>query len=184
MKKILCIIGFSIVAICGIFFYLQGKEKATYSIDSKLLDSKGESKINKIIVHKGKRELSVYQNDTLLKTYKIALGRNPVGHKQFEGDKKTPEGEYFIDSKNPNSKFYMNLGISYPNAKDRAYAASQGKSAGGDIKIHGLPNGFNGLRELFASYGDWTDGCIALFDADMYELYHAVPLKTKIIILP
>lgn len=114
------------------------EQKKGYKIDEHL-----KGKVNLIIVEKSKRQLYIYHNDELLKTYKISLGKNPVRHKQFEGDSKTPDGIYFIDGKNPKSKYFLNLGISYPNEKDKEYAAQYDKSAGGDIKIHGLPNGFS-----------------------------------------
>lgn len=142
------------------------------------------TKIDLIVVEKAKRTLSIYDNGTLVKSYKISLGKNPVGHKQFEGDSKTPEGIYYIDGKNPKSKYFLNLGISYPNEKDKEYAASQGKSAGGDIKIHGLPNGFSLAKPLFNIYGDWTEGCIAVNNEDMAELYNIIDIGTKIEIKP
>ena len=112
------------------------EQKKEYKIDENL-----KGKVNLIVVEKSKRQLALYHNNELLKTYKISLGKNPAGHKQFEGDSKTPEGIYHIDSKNPKSKYFLNLGISYPNEKDKENAARHNKSAGGDIKIHGLPNG-------------------------------------------
>lgn len=97
--------------------------------------------IDKIEVYKSKRKMLVYSEGKLLKTYTISLGRNPVGHKEVEGDFKTPEGIYEINAKNPNSGYHKNLGVSYPNEEDRAHAKSLGKSPGGDIKIHGIRNG-------------------------------------------
>ena len=155
------------------------EQKKGYKIDKHL-----KGRVNLIVVEKHKRQLSIYHNDELLKTYKISLGKNPVGHKQFEGDSKTPEGIYFIDGKNPKSKYFLNLGISYPNEKDKEYAAQYNKSAGGDIKIHGLPNGFSMAKPLFDIYGDWTEGCIAVSNEDIAELYEIIDIGTKIEIKP
>ena len=155
------------------------EQNKTYKIDESL-----KGKVNLIVVEKFKRQLSVYNNNEKLKTYKISLGKNPIGHKQFEGDGKTPEGIYYIDGKNPKSKYFLNLGISYPDEKDKEYAAAHNKSAGGDIKIHGLPNGFSMAKPLFDIYGDWTQGCIAVSNEDMAELYEIIDIGTKIEIKP
>lgn len=141
-------------------------------------------KIDKLVVYKSKREMQAYANGKLVKTYPIALGRNPVGHKRIEGDKKTPEGIYYINDRNPNSAFHKNLGVSYPNQKDKDYAKSIGKSAGGDIKIHGIKNGFGktlGEKHLLK---DWTDGCIAVTNREMDELFIAVKHNAVIDIRP
>lgn len=112
---------------------------------------------------------------------KIALGKQPVGHKHFEGDNKTPEGVYFINGKNQYSAYHKNLGISYPNKKDVAYAKKKGKSAGGLIKIHGLPNGRGKIGKLHL-LNDWTAGCIALTDKEIDEIYAATKVGVKIIL--
>ena len=119
----------------------------------------------------------------LLKTYPVALGFNPVGHKQFEGDGKTPEGHYIINDRNPNSGYHKNLGVSYPNDADRAYAATQGKSAGGNIKIHGMRNGMGAIGAQHLHL-DWTHGCIAVTDGEIDELYALVKPQAEIEILP
>lgn len=140
--------------------------------------------ISRLVVRKGAREMDAYDAaGVLLKTYPIALGFNPVGHKQFEGDGKTPEGIYTINDRNPNSGYHKNLGVSYPNDADRAYAAQHGKSAGGDIKIHGLRNG---VGELGANHlrRDWTHGCIAVTNAEIDELFQYVKHNAQIEILP
>jgi len=135
--------------------------------------------IDKIEVYKSKRKMLVYSEGKLLKTYKIALGRNPIGHKEFEGDFKTPEGIYEINAKNPNSGYHKNLGVSYPNEKDIAHAKSLGKSPGGHIKIHGIRNG-SGFISKFQRWKDWTAGCIALTNEEVDELYEVVKIGTKI----
>ncbi|MFC4176418.1 L,D-transpeptidase family protein [Flavobacterium gossypii] len=139
--------------------------------------------MDRIEVFKSKRRMKVYSEGVLLKTYRISLGKNPVGHKQFEGDCKTPEGIYSIDGRNPNSTFHKNLGISYPNEKDLEKAKSLGKPAGGDIKIHGLRNG-RGYISKFHRWRDWTAGCIAVTDVEIDELYDAVKIGAEIQIYP
>ena len=143
-----------------------------------------DSEIAKLVVRKADREMDAYDaQGRLLKTYPVALGFNPVGHKQFEGDGKTPEGRYTINDRNPNSGYHKNLGVSYPNEADKAYAAAQGKSPGGLIKIHGMKNGwgFIGKKHL---QKDWTDGCIAVTDEEVDELYRSVKHNAEIEILP
>ncbi|WP_026465002.1 L,D-transpeptidase family protein [Adhaeribacter aquaticus] len=142
-----------------------------------------ETRITKLVVLKSERKLLVYDNKKLIKTYKVALGRNPIGDKKVEGDKKTPEGIYYINDKNPNSGYHKNLGISYPNADDIAQAKKLSKSVGGAIKIHGLKNG-RGYIGKFHRWKDWTLGCIALTNSEIDELYGAVRLGTPINIKP
>jgi murein L,D-transpeptidase YafK len=113
----------------------------------------------------------------VLKTYKIRLGGNPIGPKQFEGDQKTPEGAYRITHRNPNSAYHLSLGISYPNQADREFAKSQNKRPGGDIFIHGGP------KEWFAGR-DWTAGCIAVKDREMEEIFAMVNPGVQINIYP
>lgn len=139
--------------------------------------------IDKLVVLKSERQLLAYSDGELVKTYIIALGRNPEGDKEYEGDKKTPQGLYYINDKNPNSAYHKNLGISYPNAEDIKHAKSLGKSAGGDIKIHGLLNG-TGFLSKFHRWFDWTMGCMAITDTEIDELYEAVPVGTPVEIKP
>lgn len=162
----------------GIFAFPMCKQNADnlYNVPLK-------SKADKIVVYKSKRELMIYKNDSVLKIYRIALGNNPIGKKQFQGDMKTPEGEYTINSKNPQSDYYLNLGISYPNKNDLSFAKKNNKSAGGDIKIHGLPNGSGALGKAHL-LSDWTHGCIAVTNEEIKELYEYVPIGTPIHIFP
>jgi murein L,D-transpeptidase YafK len=139
--------------------------------------------IDKLVVYKSKRTLLAFTKGHLLKTYTISLGKNPIGHKEYEGDSKTPEGIYTINDKNPNSGYYKNLGVSYPNEKDREYAKTIGKPAGGAIKIHGLRNGM-GFVSKFQRWKDWTAGCIALTNTEVDELYNSVKVGASIEILP
>ena len=145
--------------------------------EGKFRSYRGEA-VTSIQVHKGARKMYLLHNSKVLETYDIALGFTPVGHKQFEGDGKTPEGTYFIDRHNPKSRFHLSLGISYPNVRDRAFAASQGKSPGGDIMIHGRSE-YKGRNK-----GDWTAGCIAVTDRQIEVIYSMVKPGTPIHILP
>lgn len=133
--------------------------------------------VTMVEVHKADRKMYLMHKDKVLKTYDIALGFAPVGHKQFEGDGKTPEGTYTISAKNPNSEFHLSLRINYPNNQDRAYAASKGKPTGGDIFIHGGPN--NRVYQR-----DWTAGCIAVTDGQIEKIYSMIEPGTPIRILP
>ncbi|TCK99890.1 L,D-transpeptidase-like protein [Shimia isoporae] len=135
-------------------------------------------KVTHVVVYKEQRKMHLLHHNTVLKSYDIDLGFAPEGHKQFEGDGRTPEGQYWIDRRNPNSAFYLSIGISYPNADDRAYAKSQGKSPGGDIFIHGQP-------ELFkAGKDDWTAGCISVTNREMRDIYAMVKNGTQVWIYP
>jgi murein L,D-transpeptidase YafK len=142
-----------------------------------------KTQIDKLVVYKSKRQMLAYSNGQLLKTYKISLGRQPIGDKEFEGDKKTPEGLYFINDKNPNSGYHKNLGISYPNKSDIENAKRLGKPTGGEVKIHGLRN-MTGFISKFHRWFDWTLGCIAVTDKEIDELYNTVKIGTPIEIKP
>jgi len=136
-----------------------------------------------IVVLKERHEMCVFKNKALLKVYKVALGLQPSGAKQYEGDMRTPEGLYFINNKNEHSLYHKSLGISYPEAKDKIAAQRQHKRPGGDIKIHGLPNGQGYVGELHR-LKDWTHGCIALTDEEIDELFSKVAVGTPVNILP
>ena len=138
--------------------------------------------IDKLVVRKSERKMEAYSEGNLIKTYDIALGKDPVGHKQFEGDNKTPEGIYIINDRNPRSAYYKNLGVSYPNATDKANALKLGKSPGADIKIHGLRN-YRGYMGKLHKMKDWTAGCIAVTNDEMDELYATVKQNAEIEIL-
>ncbi len=134
--------------------------------------------ITQIQVFKAKRRMYLFSGNKMVKRYKIALGGNPVGRKRFEGDGKTPEGLYFIDRRNPNSAYHLSLGISYPNAEDRAFAEAQGRKPGGEIFIHGRAGQNKGRGR------DWTAGCIAVKDAEIEEIYAMIANGTPIFIFP
>ena len=135
--------------------------------------------IDKVFVDKSARTLQLLSDNKVIKTYHIALGGNPVGHKQQQGDKRTPTGSYILDYKNEKSKFYRSIHVSYPNAADKARAESRGVSPGGDIMIHGQKNGFGHLAAI-NQQRDWTDGCIAVTDNEMDEIMAAVEIGTPI----
>jgi len=139
--------------------------------------------IDRIVIEKSTRTLSVFADSKKLKTYRVALGRNPVGAKQEEGDKKTPEGIYKIDGRNPQSSFHLALHVSYPSNEDKARAAERGVSAGSDIMIHGIRNGL-GWIGVFHRLRDWTIGCIAVTDEEIEELWRATPDATMVEIRP
>ncbi len=139
------------------------------------------SAVDRIIVHKAQRTLTLMAGTTAVRTFgAIKLGNSPIGHKRFQGDERTPEGNYVIDGRNGGSHYHLSLRISYPNAADRAFAARAGREPGGDIFIHGQPNAYAGMRIP----NDWTDGCIALSNAEIEELWRTVKTGTRITILP
>ena len=140
-------------------------------------------KADLVIVDKTKRELYLLKNNKVFRTYHISLGGNPKGHKVQEGDQKTPEGEYILDYKNPNSSFYKAIHISYPNKKDIERAKELGVSPGGFIMIHGQKNHFGWLSFLTQKF-DWTNGCIAVSNEDMKEIWQSIKTPTPIRILP
>jgi murein L,D-transpeptidase YafK len=159
------------------------------------------SNVKLVRVFKSERRLELVDKDNqVIKTYKIMLGRQPVGHKTQEGDNKTPEGVYELDAKNPESKFNKAFHISYPNKADKFKAKLRRKDPGGEIMLHGLPNDFKELTTWLDTVGlgsvgddiirsslpffDWTWGCIAVTDAEINEIYSMVDVPTKIIINP
>jgi murein L,D-transpeptidase YafK len=144
---------------------------------------RSQLKADRIIVYKKVRTLQLMRQGRVIKTYKIALGGDPVGPKTRQGDHRTPEGVYVIDSRNGHSKFHLALHISYPDAADRERARKLGVSPGGDIFIHGLPNGF-GFIGAVHRVRDWTDGCIAVTDQQIEEIWKLVDNGTPVEIRP
>lgn len=129
-----------------------------------------------IRVYKAQRRMDLLRNGRVMSTYRIALGDAPIGHKRQQGDEKTPEGDYRITYRNPRSRFHLSLRISYPNEADRRQARARAADPGGDIMIHGAtPPGYR---------GDWTDGCIAVTNAEMEAIWRRVPVGTRIRIEP
>ena len=142
-------------------------------------------KADRLVVLKGERRLVLMRGDRVLKVYRVALGRYPKGHKTREGDAKTPEGTYTVDYRidSDRSKFYRALHISYPNRKDRANARRLGVDPGGQIMIHGLPTKWS-AKEVGHPRLDWTQGCIALTNREMDEIWAMVADGTEIEIHP
>ena len=136
-----------------------------------------------IIISKSAHTLSLMSGKTVLKTYRVAIGRGSGGRKQFAGDNRTPEGKYIIDEKNSASKFHKALHISYPNTEDKARASNLGRSPGGDIEIHGLPTAFAWVGPA-QHVLDWTSGCIALTNEEIDELWKLVAVGTPVEIDP
>ncbi|UXI00093.1 murein L,D-transpeptidase family protein [Photobacterium sp. TY1-4] len=138
--------------------------------------------VDMVLVKKAERKLFLIKNNQIFKEYSISLGKRPVGHKQSQGDYRTPEGLYTIDFRNRNSKYHLSLHIDYPNDQDKRRANQQGVNPGGDIFIHGLPNGKN-LPLLYQGV-DWTRGCIAVNNSQIREIASYVADGTPIRIHP
>jgi len=138
-------------------------------------------RIDRILVEKSARRLTVFRDDTALRSYRIALGFAPEGAKLRQGDGRTPEGIFRIDRRNADSAFHLSLGIDYPQEADLIRARAGGYSPGGDIFLHGQPNALAGMATL---RHDWTAGCIALSDAEIEELWRVTPVGTEVEIRP
>ncbi|WP_461535014.1 L,D-transpeptidase family protein [Spongorhabdus nitratireducens] len=137
--------------------------------------------VDQVRVDKSERKMYLVQQGETVKSYDIALGASPRGHKQQEGDERTPEGIYTLDYKKEDSSFYRSMHISYPNSRDKARAKSKGVSPGGFIMVHGQRNGLGALDFIFQRF-DWTDGCIALTNDEMDEFMQLVQVGTPILI--
>jgi len=168
MRKIIALIVVLLVVSVIIYNYYPAKTSLPDGIT-----------IDSLVVIKSKRQLLAFSEHQLIRTYDVALGGNPVGDKKYEGDKRTPEGLYVINDKNANSGFHKNLGVSYPDIQDIEEAKAMGRPPGGDIKIHGLKNG-QGLIGKLHRLTDWTNGCIALTNDEVDELYAHTPIGTPI----
>ena len=132
-----------------------------------------------VVVEKGAHKMTLYHLGRAIHAYRVALGGNPVGDKVSAGDRRTPEGLFFIDARNPFSEFHLSLHISYPDARHRSRAEQLGVSPGGDIMIHGLPAGRHQVGSMHR-IADWTNGCVALTDEEMEEIWAAVPIGTPV----
>lgn len=138
---------------------------------------------DRVLVEKGKRKLYLLRNGEIFRTFDIALGIEPIGHKHKEGDNRTPEGHYWLDLRNDRSDYFLSIRISYPNAEDRREAKREGVDPGGQIMIHGQPN----TPTYSAGYyrkTDWTNGCIALSNSDMIDIWLMTPKRVPIDIVP
>lgn len=138
---------------------------------------------DKVVVDKSDRKLYLMHGGEAFRTFDIALGLAPVGDKQEEGDNRTPEGLYYLDLRNPNSDYFLSIRISYPNAADRAAARAQGVDPGGQIMIHGQPNDPT-YSLAYYRRADWTNGCIAVSNSDMIDIWLMTPDGVPIEILP
>jgi murein L,D-transpeptidase YafK len=140
-------------------------------------------KADRIVIEKSQRRMTLFAGPNILRIYQIWLGTSPKGAKQQKGDHKTPEGDYVIDNHNANSNYHRALHLSYPNPQDRARAAAAHVQTGGDIMIHGLPN-HTGWAVFGHHLPDWTDGCVAVTDQEIEEIYDLVPNGTRVHIQP
>ncbi|MGZ6231556.1 MAG: L,D-transpeptidase family protein [Syntrophales bacterium] len=165
----------------------KGNEMMTLQKKIEVLEQKvfaiQKGPADKILIEKKERRLTLISRGEVLKTYKIALGGNPNGPKERQGDNKTPEGTYVIDSRNKDSRYHLSLHISYPNEKDKRRAKELGVSPGGDIMIHGIKNDFSWVGD-FHTEVDWTKGCIAVTDEEIEEIEKLVPNGTIVEIRP
>jgi murein L,D-transpeptidase YafK len=135
----------------------------------------GYSDADRLVVHKSRRRLELLKAGAVIAEYPIRLGLNPSGHKLHEGDFRTPEGHYYLSRRNPRSEYFLSIEVSYPNDADRRRARGNGKQPGGSIMIHGHPNVPRKPGEYYAR-NDWTDGCIAVSNSDMVDIW----LRTKV----
>jgi lipoprotein-anchoring transpeptidase ErfK/SrfK len=156
--------------------------KKVGTLEGKVFELRTEP-VDRILIEKQKRRLTLISKGEAIKTYKIALGGNPVGPKERQGDNKTPEGTYTIQSRNRHSKYHLSLSISYPNEEDKKRAKALGVSPGGDIMIHGIKNSLSWVGGLHAGT-DWTEGCIAVTNKEMEEIARLVPNGTPVEIKP
>lgn len=157
------------------FAMLGGAAAALSGCAGKFLTYNGPE-VSRLRLHKGERLLFLDHGETVIARHEVGLGFAPEGHKQFEGDGRTPEGSYVIDRRNPDSLFHLSIGISYPNEADLAFAAAQGREPGGDIFIHGGPR--RGIDKM--NVRDWTAGCIATTDREIEIIYAMVRDGTPI----
>lgn len=150
-------------------------------VAARIVPERRFASVDYLIVDKSERLMVAYSGGQPVKAWRgLQFGERPQGHKQFEGDERTPEGRYVIEGRNPGSAYHLSLKVSYPNPADRAFAEAQGRSPGGDIFLHGQPNSL----PIGRVPGDWTDGCIALSNAEIEELWWIVPDGTVIEIRP
>jgi murein L,D-transpeptidase YafK len=145
--------------------------------------SANEAVADRVVIDKAARKLTLHRRQSAIRTYRIALGGQPTGKKQCHGDNRTPEGRYIIDGRNKNSRYHWSLHLSYPNSADRKTAKKLGCNPGGDIMIHGLPNGYGWIGKLHTAH-DWTLGCIAVTDQEIEEIWGLVPNGTPVMINP
>lgn len=176
------IFGFVVLATVGMMARADSLSPQTQPVAIRSSDA-ALPVADRIVVRKAQRRLLLMRGDSILRTYKIALGLNPVGHKERAGDFRTPEGRYRLTRRNPRSDFFLSIQVSYPNDVDLKHAKRNGWDAGGSIMIHGLPNTLKRPPDYYESR-DWTDGCIAVSNSDMVEIWLMTPDNAPIEILP
>jgi murein L,D-transpeptidase YafK len=182
MKKIF-VIGIAIILLSAVLYSayrIMYPEKKSFNSEIRIPEN---VKADSVAVFKSERKMVLYSDGKEIKTYSVSLGRNPIGPKEKVGDKKTPEGSYILDSRLENSKYHLAIHISYPNEKDKLNAEKLGVSPGGDIMIHGLPNKLKFPEDSYANT-DWTDGCIAVSNDEIEEIWELVEDGTPIAIYP
>jgi murein L,D-transpeptidase YafK len=181
------LLRFALPLTLGIVFAGAAPARAESPLPSSaLLSSSVEPALplaDRVLVRKADRKLQLLRNGEVLRTYKIVLGLRPEGHKQYEGDFRTPEGRYRLSRRNPNSEYFLSIQIDYPNDRDIARARKQGQRPGGAIMIHGQPNVPRKPRDYYSNV-DWTEGCIAVSNSDMVEIWLMTPPDTPIEIQP
>ncbi|MGL1930389.1 MAG: L,D-transpeptidase family protein [Desulfotalea sp.] len=143
--------------------------------------AEGKTIIDSVLVKKLEKKMYLLQNDKIIKEYRVSFGANPAGHKEREGDERTPEGKYILDYKMSDSSFYKAIHISYPNKKDIEQARKKNVNPGGQIMIHGQKNGL-GWLSIVSQRLNWTDGCIAVTNKEMEEIWELVDINTPILI--
>jgi murein L,D-transpeptidase YafK len=148
-----------------------------------VVNAEGTQKADAVLVIKSEKRLYLMNKGSQFASLRVTFGAQPVGHKQKQGDERTPEGYYVLDYKNPSSRFYKSIHISYPNLRDRTNAQHLGVNPGGDIMIHGQTNGWEWASPIMQFFS-WTDGCIALSNKDMDRVWEAVDPGTPIEIRP
>jgi murein L,D-transpeptidase YafK len=169
--RILCALG-GLLLLVNAVPGLQGSARAT---DFPIAD--------KVVVEKASRKLHLLKGGVAIRSFDIALGIRPVGDKEREGDFKTPEGNYLLDARNPDSEYFLAIHVSYPNTQDRAEARTKGVDPGGAIMIHGQPNDPT-RSEAYYTTQDWTNGCIAVSNSDMIDIWLMTAENTPIEIRP
>jgi murein L,D-transpeptidase YafK len=142
----------------------------------------GMPTVTRVVVHKSARRMELLNGTQVLRSYRVSLGLQPQGHKEREGDFRTPEGRYYLTRRNPRSDYFLSIQVSYPNDRDQKHAKSNGWEPGGAIMIHGLPNRLKHEPDYYSR--DWTDGCIAVSNSDMVEIWMFTNGNTPIDILP
>jgi murein L,D-transpeptidase YafK len=170
IDKIAIVLGLSLLLFCSPSRELRGSAGVP-------------EKADRIEVRKAARVMTLLRDGKVLKTYRVALSRVPVGPKEREGDHKVPEGQYVVDTKNSRSRFHLALHISYPNTRDREHARKLDVRPGGNIEIHGLDSKLAWVRGLHRQV-DWTDGCIAVTNTEIEEIWQLVSVGTPAEIFP